>query len=227
MLQQYKITPYAIIVALASVLIIPMKGNAQTKYNKFTSKGENIKNPASKQKQIKKTIKSQSQLPNSTKFSTKIKALEKKLSLKKTELAEAKKTEIKKDGEISRLKSNSTKFSTKVQVLEKELALTKTELAEVKKTDVKKDGEISKLNEDINFLLDSLDDLDAELKVQVGAYEKYKKLITCYRTALINWDDLHRRQGLTEQDHFVIRIELRRSLFSCPPMLADNLAIYE
>jgi chromosome segregation ATPase len=157
-------------------------------------------------------------LPNSTKFSTKIQALEKELSLKKTELAEAKKTGIKKDGEISRLKSNSTKFSTKIQVLEKELALTKTELAEVKKTDVKKDGEISKLNEDINFLLDSLDDLDAELKVQVGAYEKYKKLITCYRTALINWDDLHRRQGLTEQDHFVIRIELRRSLFSCPPM---------
>ena len=185
MLQQYKITPYAIIVALAAVLIIPMKGNAQTKYNKFTSKGKNIKNPASKQKQIKKTIKSQSQLPNSTKFSTKIKALE------------------------------------------KESLLAKTELAEVKKTDVKKDGEISKLNEDINFLLDSLDDLDAELKVQVGAYEKYKKLITCYRTALINWDDLHRRQGLTEQDHFVIRIELRRSLFSCPPMLADNLAIYE
>jgi len=185
MLQQYKITPYAIIVALAAVLIIPMKGNAQTKYNKFTSKGKNINNPASKQKQIKKTIKSQSQLPN------------------------------------------STKFSTKIQVLEKELALTKTELAEVKKTDVKKDGEISKLNEDINFLLDSLDDLDAELKVQVGAYEKYKKLITCYRTALINWDDLYRRQGLTEQDHFVIRIELRRSLFSCPPMLADNLAIYE
>ena len=176
MLQQYKITPYAIIVALAAVLIIPMKGNAQTKYNKFTSKGKNIKNPAPKQKQIKKTIKSQSQLPNSTKFSTKIKALEKKLSL------------------------------------------TKTELAKAKKNGAKKDGEISKLNEDINFLLDSLDDLDAELKVQVGAYEKYKKLITCYRTALINWDDLHRRQGLTEQDHFVIRIELRRSLFSCPPM---------
>ena len=83
------------------------------------------------------------------------------------------------------------------------------------------------MNEDINFLLDSLDGLGAELKVQVGAYEKYKKIITCYRTALINWDDLHRRQGLTEQDHFVIRIELRRSLFSCPPMLADNLAIYE
>ena len=138
MLQQYKITRYAIIVALAAVLIIPMKGNAQTKYNKFTSKGENIKNPASKQKQIKKIIKSQSQLPNSTKFSTKIKALEKKLSLKKTELAEVKKTGIKKDGEISRLKSNSTKFSTKIQALEKELALTKTELAEVKKTDDKK-----------------------------------------------------------------------------------------
>ena len=176
MLQQYKITPYAIIVALAAVLIIPMKGNAQTKNNKFTSKGKNTKNPASKQKQIKKTIKSQSQLPNSTKFSTKIKALEKKLSLKKTELAEAKKTEIKKDGEISRL------------------------------------------NEDINFLLDSLDGLDAELKVQVGAYEKYKELITCYRTALFTWHDLNRRQGLTEQDHLVIRVELRRSLFSCPPM---------
>ena len=53
MLQQYKITPYAIIVALAAVLIIPMKGNAQTKYNKFTSKGKNINNPASKQKQLK------------------------------------------------------------------------------------------------------------------------------------------------------------------------------
>ena len=74
------------------------------------------------------------------------------------------------------------------------------------------------LDEEINFLQDSLDDLDAELAVNVGAYEKYKELITCYRTALFTWHDLNRRQGLTEQDHLVIRVELRRSLFSCPPM---------
>ena len=182
--KKYTIKLCTIIIVLVAALTLSTKGNTQTN-NKLKSKGARIKNPTSQQKQIKKTIKPQRQLSNSAKFSTKIKALEKKLSL------------------------------------------TKTELAEVKKTDVKKDGEISKLNEDINFLLDSLDDLDAELKVQVGAYEKYKELITCYRTALINWDDLHRRQGLTEQDHFVIRIELRRSLFSCPPMSADNLAIYE
>ena len=126
--------------------------------------------------------------------------------------------QIKKTIKPQRQLSNSAKFSTKIKALEKESLLAKTELAEAKKNGAKKDGEISKLDEEINFLQDSLDDLDAELAVNVGAYEKYKELITCYRTALFTWHDLNRRQGLTEQDHLVIRVKLRRSLFSCPPM---------
>ena len=215
--KKYTIKSCTIIIVLVAALTLSTKGNTQTN-NKLKSKGARIKNPTSQQKQIKKTIKPQRQLSNSAKFSTKIKALEKKLSLTKTELAKAKKNGAKKDGEIRKLKSNSTKFSTKIKALEKESLLAKTELAEAKKNGAKKDGEISKLDEEINFLQDSLDDLGAELAVNVSAYEKYKELITCYRTALFTWHDLNRRQGLTEQDHLVIRVELRRSLFSCPPM---------
>ena len=217
MSKKYTIKLCTIIIVLVAALTLSTKGNTQTN-NKLKSKGARIKNPTSQQKQIKKTIKPQRQLSNSAKFSTKIKALEKKLSLTKTELAKAKKNGAKKDGEISKLKSNSTKLSTKIKALEKESLLAKTELAEEKKTGAKKGGEINKLDEKIKFLQDSLDDLDEELDVKVGAYEKYQELINCYRTALFSWDDLNHRQGLTEQDHLLIRDELRGSLFSCPPM---------
>jgi hypothetical protein len=96
------------------------------------------------------------------------------------------------------------------------LSLAKTELALTLLAE--KDGEIIKLNGNIKTLRDLLDGLDAKLVVKVDAFEKYKKLLQCYRTALGNWDNFQRRQGLTEQDYLVIRIELRRSLFSCPPM---------
>ena len=173
--KNYIIQVFTIIIVLTVTLILHTKVNAQTN-NKLKSKGPSINNLTSQQKKIKKTIKPQRQL------------------------------------------SNSTKLSTKIKALEKESLLAKTELAEEKKTGAKKGGEINKLDEKIKFLQDSLDDLDEELDVKVGAYEKYQELINCYRTALFSWDDLNHRQGLTEQDHLLIRDELRGSLFSCPPM---------
>ena len=198
------------IIVLTANLIAPSKGNAQTNNN---LKGErtDIKNPELQQKQIKKNIKQQRQLSSSTKLSAQIKALQNELSIVKSELEEKKKNEVKKDDEIKILKSNSVKFSTRIKVLEKELLLVKTKFSDEKKAR-------AKMDEEINFLRNSLDKLDIELSVQADASEKFKELIDCYRAALFIWDDLNGRQGLTKQDRLVIGVELRSSLFDCPPI---------
>ena len=196
------------IIVLTANLIAPSKGYAQTNNN---LKGErtDIKNPELQQKQIKKNIKQQRQLSSSTKLSTQIKALQNELSIVKSELEEKKKNEVKKDGEIKILKSNSAKLSALIKELEKESLLVKTKFAEEKKAG-------AKMDEEINFLRNSLDKLDTELSIQADASEKYKELINCYRAALFTWDDLNGRQGLTDQEHLVIRVELKRALFNCP-----------
>lgn len=200
----------AIVFALTANLILPAKGNAQIN-NNLKGKKAGIKNPKLQQKIIKKKFKQQKQLPSSTKLSAQVKALEGKLSLIKSELEKTKKNDVKKDGEIKTLKSNSTKLSSRIKVLEKESLLLRTKFAEEKKT-----GE--KMYEEINFLRNSLGKLDADLSVQVDASDNYKELINCYRAALFIWDDLNGRQGLTEQEHLVISVELKRALFDCPAM---------
>ena len=119
---------------------------------------------------------------------------------------------IKKTIKPQRQLPNSMKLSTQVTLLEKKLSLAKTELTKTRKSESKKDGEIK-------FLRKSLDNLRAQLLFQSDLSKNYKELINCYRTALFTWDDLNRRQGLTEQEHLVIGFELRRSLFACPPVL--------
>ena len=195
-----------IIFVLTANLILPSKGNAQTN-NNLKSKRASIKNPELQQKQ--KTIKQQRQLSSSTKLSVQVKALENKLSIITSELEKTKRNEIKKDGEIKVLKSNSTNLSARIKALEKESLLVKTKFAEEKKVG-------AKMDEEINFLHNSLEKLDTELSVQAGASERYKELINCYRAALFIWNDLNGRQGLTEQEHLVIRVELKRALFNCP-----------
>ena len=51
-----------------------------------------------------------------------------------------------------------------------------------------------------------------------GVFEKYKEIIKCYRSALVAWNNLISRQGLTEKEYLVVGVELRRSLFACPPI---------
>ena len=105
-----------------------------------------------------------------------------------------------------------------VKELEKKLLAANTGLAKVNKAVAKKEEEIIKLNEDINTLLDSLDGLDKDLIVQEDKSKKYKELINCYKAALFTWHDMNSKKGLTKHDHLVINVELRDSLFICPPM---------
>ena len=197
-----------IVFVLTTNLISPSKGNAQTN-NNLKGKKESIKNPELQQKQIKKNIKQQRLISSSTKLPAQIKALQNKLSIIKSELEKKNKNEIKKDGEIKIFKANSTKLSARIKALEKELLNVKSKFAEEKKARAKMDKEI-------NFLHNSLDKLDMELSVKSDSSKQYKGLIDCYRAALFIWNDLNGRQGLTEQEHLVIRVELKRALFNCP-----------
>ena len=129
-----------------------------------------------------------------------------------------KQKQIKKTTKPNKQLTKATDLSNKIKELEKKLVAKDAELSETMKTLSEKDSEINKLNEDISFLMESLDDLDAELYVQIDTSRKYKELIKCYRTALFNWHDMNNRKGLTEEDHWAIKVELRRSLFSCPPI---------
>tara|TARA_Y100000588_G_C14067216_1_gene844157 strand:+ start:500 stop:1057 length:558 start_codon:yes stop_codon:yes gene_type:complete len=130
----------------------------------------------------------------------------------------SKKKQIKKTKIPLKQLAKSIDPSTKIKELEKKLLVKETELVEIKKVEAKKDVEINNLNENIKFLLDSVEDLNAKLYLQIDTSKKYKELVNCYRVALFNWYNMNNRKGLTEQDHWAIKVELRRSLFNCPPM---------
>jgi len=201
MFKRYGTKSCEIIIILIAVLILPVKGNAQgnaqTKNNKIPSNTQNIKSPTLKQKQTIKTRMPQGQLPNANKLPVTTKGLEKKLLVANIGLTNANKA---------------------VKDLEKKLLAANTGLANANKTVAQKDGEISKLNQDMNNLLDELDDLDQNLIFQEDTSKKYKKLINCYKTALFTWHGMNSKKGLTKHDHLVINVELRDSLFKCPPM---------
>ena len=197
MFKRYDTKSCEIIIILIAVLILPVKGNAQTKNNKIPSNTQNIKSPTLKQKQTIKTRMPQGQLPNANKLPVTTKGLEKKLLVANIGLTNANKA---------------------VKDLEKKLLAANTGLANANKTVAQKDGEISKLNQDMNNLLDELDDLDQNLIFQEDTSKKYKKLINCYKTALFTWHGMNSKKGLTKHDHLVINVELRDSLFSCPSM---------
>ena len=170
---------------------------------------------------LKKNIKIKKLSLGSTSFSEKIKVLERNLFLTKTQLVTAKKSATQKGIEIKKLKYESAKFPGKIKVLEKKLFLAKTQLATAKKNDSKKSEEINKLNEDINYLLESIDEQKAELaelSIQSSMSGKYKEMVKCYRAALFTWNNLVSRQGLNEKEYLVVTVELRKSLFSCPPI---------
>ena len=201
MFKRYDTKSCEIIIILIAVLILPVKGNAQgnaqTKNNKIPSNTQNIKSPTLQQKQTIKTRNPKAQLPNAKKLPLTAKDLEKKLLVANAGLANVNKA---------------------VKDLEKKLLVANTGLANANKAVTEKDGEISKLNQDMNNLLDELDDLDKDLISQEDASKKYKKLINCYKTALFTWHGMNSKKRLTKHDHLVINVELRDSLFKCPPI---------
>ena len=198
MFKRYDTKSCEIVIILIAILILPVKGNTQTKNNKIPSNTQNIKSPTLQQKQAIKTRSNpKAQLPNAKKPPLTVKDLERKLLMANTGLANANRA---------------------VKDLEKKLLAANTGLANANKAVAEKDGEISKLNQDMNNLLDELDDLDKNLIFQEDTSKKYKELINCYKTALFTWHDMNSKKGLNKHDHLVINVELRDSLFSCPPM---------
>jgi chromosome segregation ATPase len=235
MLKSSRIRTHAIIIILVIFFSIPIKGIAQTKEKKIGSKEQNTKNKSSLKKfpgkkfkvlknkipAVKKNVKTKKLSSNLVKTSSEIRALKNKLLLMTRQLTIAKKSDTQKGVKIKELQSELEKFSKKIKVLEKNLSLAKTELEGLKETDAIKSEELIKLNENIKLLLDSIDDQEAELtelSIHYRASEKYKEIIKCYRTALFTWNNLISRQELTEKEHSVVRVELRRSLFACPPI---------
>ena len=230
MLKNYCYRTHAIIIILVVFLSIPIKGIAQTEDNKIGSKEQNTKNQLSpkilqKKKNkipvVKKNIKTKKLSSNLVKTSSEIKALKNKLLLVTAQLTTVKKSDTQKGIKIKKLQSESAKFTGKIKTLEKNLSLALTELEGLKENDAKKSEELMKLNENINFLLDSIDDQEAEI-AELSAHsvvsEKYKEIIKCYRSALFTWNNLITKQVLTEKEYLVVGIELRRSLFACPPI---------
>jgi chromosome segregation ATPase len=247
MLNSSRCRIHAIIIILVVFFSIPIKGIAQTKDNKIASKEQNTnshlssptksprKNKPSLKKNtrkkfkiskykiptVKKKVKTKKLSSNLVKTSSEIKSLKNKLLLVTRQLTTAKKSDTQKGIKIKKLQSESAKFTGKIKTLEKNLSLAKTELEGLKETDAKKSEELIKLNENVNFLLDSIDDQEAELvdlTIQSSVSENYKEIIKCYRNALFTWNNLISRQGLTEKEYLVVSVELRRSLFSCPPI---------
>ena len=242
MLNSSRCRTHAIIIILVVFFSIPIKGIAQTKVNKTGSKEQNTnshlssptKSPRKNKPSLKKFDISKNKIPvvkkkvntkklssNLVKTSSEIKSLKNKLLLVTRQLTTAKKSDTQKDIKIKKLQSESAKFTGKIKTLEKNLSLAKTELEGLKETDAKKSEELIKLNENVNLLLDSIDDQEAklvDLTIQSSVSENYKEIIKCYRNALFTWNNLISRQGLTEKEYLVVSVELRRSLFACPPI---------
>ena len=230
MLKSCRCRTHAIIIILVVFFSIPIKGIAQNRDNKIGTNEQNTKNQLTskilpKKKNIipvvKKNVKTKKLSSNLEKTSSEIKALKNKLLLVMAQLKTVKKSDTEKGVKIKKLKSESAKFPGKIKALEKDLSLAKTELEGLKETDAKKSEELIKLNENVNYLLDSIDDQEAELtelSIQSSMSEKYIKIIKCYRSALFSWNNLMSKQGLTEKEYLVIRVELRQSLFACPPI---------
>ena len=121
MFKRYDTKSCEIIIILIAVLILPVKGNAQTKNNKIPSNTQNIKSPTLQQKQTIKTRMPQAQLPNSKKLPVTTKDLERKLLVAKNGLANANKAVAQKDGEISKLNQDMNNLLDELDDLDKNL----------------------------------------------------------------------------------------------------------
>ena len=107
---------------MIAVLILPVKGNAQTKNNKIPSNTQNIKSPTLQQKQTIKTRNNpKAQLPNAKKPPLTAKDLERKLLAANTGLTNANKALAQKDGEISKLNQDLNNLLDELDDLDKNL----------------------------------------------------------------------------------------------------------
>ena len=121
----------------------------------------------------------------------------------------------------SNKQTNEGNQSKKILALEKVLSLTKAaQLLEA--------AELVELQDDIKTLETLVSERDTELYTLKDEYKKSTKaklyneisilegVITCYREAIIAWDNMLRSLDLTEQDRLTISTELRSNISSCP-----------
>ena len=124
---------------------------------------------------------------------------------------------------VSNKQTNEGNQSKKILALEKVLSLTKAaQLLEA--------GELVELQDDIKTLETLVSERDTELYTLKDEYKKSTKaklynkvsvldsVITCYRKAIIAWDNMLHRLELTEQDRLTISTELRSNISNCPPI---------
>ena len=80
----------------------------------------------------------------------------------------------------------------------------------------KKDTELVALDKEAGKMNTDLDLLDKEVVAADKNVAAMETAFNCYRKALSNWDDLHRRKGLTPQNLLTIAVDLRLSIAGCP-----------
>lgn len=123
----------------------------------------------------------------------------------------------------SNKQNNEGNQSKKILALEKALSLTKA-------AQILDAAKLVELQDDIKILETLVSERDTELDSLKDEYKKSTKaklynevsalegVITCYRKALIAWDNMHRSRDLTEQDRLTISTELRSNISNCPPI---------
>ena len=91
-------------------------------------------------------------------------------------------------------------------------------------------AELVELQDDMKTLETLVSERDTELYTLKDEYKKSTKaklynevsilegVITCYRKAIISWDNMLHRLELTEQDRLTISTELRSNISNCPPI---------
>ena len=80
----------------------------------------------------------------------------------------------------------------------------------------KKDTELVALDKEAGKMTAELGLLDKEVEEADNNVAAMKTAFNCYRKALSNWDDLHRREGLTPQNLLTIAVDLRLTIAGCP-----------
>jgi len=133
----------------------------------------------------------------------------KSLQTIQTEFAKIKNAQVEKDKKINGL-------NVAIKSLQNIVKKKETE-------EVQKNKQISNLNIVMTSLQTAVKKKETELnKLDTALISRDTKLVTmkaainCYRKALSTWDDLHRREGITEQNLLTIAVELRREVGNCP-----------
>lgn len=140
----------------------------------------------------------------------------KSLQTVKNSLAKAIKAQAAKDKQINGLNISIKSLQAVVKKKDTELVALNKKIKSLQTGVNERDSELLALDEEFVALDTEIVALDAELVSLTDTYEKYKNAITCYRKALSAWDDLHRQEGLTEQNLLTIAVELRHDIGNCP-----------